>query len=102
MELMTNARRKLAIVGVVGLAAVMGSGAYVLTDHLAGDKPTATGETGALAPVIPATSAAESGSPEPSATASPTPKKSAVAPSKSVAAPPASKSTADRVRAARD
>jgi hypothetical protein len=99
---MTNARRKLAIVGVVGLAAVMGSGAYVLTDHLAGDKPAATGETGALTPVAPATSGADSRSPEPPATASPTPKKSAVAPSKTATSSPTSRSTADRVKAARD
>jgi hypothetical protein len=98
---MTNARRKLAIVGVVGLAAVLGSGAYVLTDRLAGDKPTATSEPVAVAPVTPAT---QSESTEPSATPSATPKKSAVRAPKSEAPSPAAavKSPADRAKAARE
>ena len=100
---MTNARRKLAIVGVVGLAAVMGSGAYVLTDHLAGDKHAATSETGALAPAVTRSSAApESPATETSALPRPKAKKSAAAPSTSQPTTPATRSAEERIKAARE
>jgi cytoskeletal protein RodZ len=59
MKLMTHARRKQAIVGIVGLAA-LGAGAYVATDHLTGSSPTAQP---APPPVVEPTSAVAS--PEP-------------------------------------
>ena len=95
---MINARRK-AVVGFVGLA-VLGGGAYVVTDRLADDKPAVTGETGALAPVTPATSSTST-----SAEASPsvTPATSSAVPTKSPSpSPSAAKSTSDRVKAARE
>jgi hypothetical protein len=57
-------RRKQAAVGVVGLAAVLGAGAYLVTAHLTDRKTTVTTDPGALAPLTPAVSA------EPSASAS--------------------------------
>ena len=101
---MTNARRKQAIVGVVGLAAVLGGGAYVLTDRLAGDKPSTTSETGALAPTsIPTSIAAPPDeTAEPSPPVSLTPENSAASPSKSASPSVTSKSPADRAKAARE
>jgi hypothetical protein len=46
-------RRKQAAVGVAGLGALLGAGAYVITAHLVGGDSTATGDTGALAPIKP-------------------------------------------------
>ncbi|MFG1603610.1 hypothetical protein [Actinoplanes sp. NPDC049265] len=98
---MTHARRKQAIVGIVGLAA-LGAGAYVVTDHLANDdKPTVTS-------LPPAAEASSEGAPEPSpagpSPATTTPAKSGTtAPSSPTPSPaPAERTTADRVKAAQD
>ncbi|MEV6493884.1 hypothetical protein AB0M20_35470, partial [Actinoplanes sp. NPDC051633] len=99
---MTNARRKQAIVGVVGLAAILGGGAYVLTDHLTGHEPATTSETGALAPVAPPPTSVAPPPASPSAPPATTPAKASAPKSATTKSPAASKSTADRVKAARD
>src|SRR5690349_11503575 len=49
----SNRRRKQVVLGVVGLAAVLGAGAYVITAQVLDHRnSTATSDTGALAPMI--------------------------------------------------
>jgi hypothetical protein len=61
----SSRRRKQAVAGVVGLAAVLGGGAFVVTDQLTGDEPaTVSAEAGAPAPVDPpATASAPASAP---------------------------------------
>lgn len=96
---MTNARRKQAIVGIAGLA-VLGAGAYVVTDRVAGDEPRVVSEAGAVATEVPSVTAPVT---EPAATAAPTqtPRKDAASPAKSAttkAAPPPSSTPATKTR----
>jgi hypothetical protein len=59
MKLMTHARRKQAIVGVVGLAA-LGAGAYAITNQLSDDKPRAAFVVPADVPTSPSPSPSSS------------------------------------------
>ncbi|MEV6636038.1 hypothetical protein AB0M54_35345 [Actinoplanes sp. NPDC051470] len=96
---MTHARRKQAIVGIVGLAA-LGAGAYVATDQLAGDDPTVTSLPPASSAAAPSPS-----SPGPSPVTTTPANSAATAPSSPsmppTSASPTARTTADRVKAAR-
>ena len=63
-------RRRRIVAGAVGLAAALGATGYLITSQVVGQDGTATSETGALAPVAPATDASSDGSPTASASAS--------------------------------
>ena len=54
----TGRRRKLAVAGAVGLAAVLGGGAFLVTDRLAGDTETVSADIAAPAPLATSSSAA--------------------------------------------
>ena len=92
-------RRKQATVGAVGLAALMGGAAFLVTEHLTADSGTVATETGALAPM--ATPSAGR-SPSSSSPASPgTSARSAAAVSKSATSGLEPATTAERIAAAR-
>jgi hypothetical protein len=63
-------RRALAAAGVVGLAAVLGGGAYLTTSAIRGNNATTTLDTAAIGPAAVATTAPDSPPPSASATAS--------------------------------
>jgi hypothetical protein len=95
-----RSRRRKAAVGAVGLAALLGGAAFLVTDRLTGDSGTVATETGALAPVAPP-SAAGPGSASPSASAVASARSGAAVsktPSRAAAKP---KTTAERVAEAR-
>lgn len=57
-------RRKQAVAGAIGLAAVLGAGAYVITSQVVDRDGTATTDTGAIAPIVgPASGASSDASP---------------------------------------
>jgi hypothetical protein len=91
-------RRKQAVAGAVGVAAILGGGAFLVTQQLTDDAGTVVQDTGAMAPLTPA--APESVTPSASAF---TPKKSA-APTSRSASPstsPTSKTPKQRIAEAR-
>lgn len=98
-------RRKQAIAGAVGLAAVLGGGAFLITDRLTGEADPVSSEVAAPAPVgAPAPGAASmspvpsgpSAAPKPSATVA-----SSASPSAPAASSPKPRTTAERIRDAR-
>jgi len=104
----SNRRRKQVVLGVVGLAAVLGAGAYVITAQVLDHKnATTTSDTGALAPMItraaepPAGTPAETPSADASTAASPSASASAASPS---ATPSPSRRTSadDEIKKARE
>ena len=91
-------RRKQVIAGAVGVAAILGGGAFLVTEAMTDNADTVVRDTGALAPLTPATSAAPSAA-DPSAPAT-TPAKSGAATSKSTpSAAPTQKSRAEMIEA---
>jgi hypothetical protein len=94
-----NRRRKQVVAGVAGLAAILGGGAFFVTEQLTNDNDKVVTNTGAQAPLAPAASASAARSGSPSASA-PTPRKSAASASHA-AATPKPRTTAERIAAAR-
>ena len=91
-------RRRKQAVGVVGVAAILGGGAFLVTDQLTDSADTVVNDTGALAPLQ---SAAAPVSVTPSVPAT-TPGKVVAAPSKAPSsADPTPKTSAQRIAAAR-
>jgi hypothetical protein len=90
-------RRKQAIAGAVGVAAILGGGAFLVTDAMTDEPGAAVRDATALAPVVPPTSPAPSAA-EPSASPS-TPARSGAVPSKSAptSATPRQKSRAEMI-----
>ena len=88
----SNRRRRRAVVGVVGLAAVLGAGAYVITAQVIDHRNAAARDTGALAPMATPGSVAPSApdlSAAPLAGASTSPSPSAASPSAARSGAPA-------------
>jgi len=99
-----NRRRKQVLLGVAGLAAVLGAGAYVITAQVLDHRDaTTTGDTGALAPMITPASATPSVdlSSAPPATASASASVSAAPPS-ATPSPSRSSSVDEQIRKARE
>lgn len=101
-----NRRRKQVVLGVVGLAAVLGAGAYVITAQVIDHRnATTTRDTGALAPMITPAPETPAGTPsaDASATASPSASPSAT-PAPSSAGPSRSRDTSvdDEIKKARE
>jgi len=95
-------RRKQAIVGAAGLAAVLGGGAIVATSLMSDSTDARVTEIGAPAPVAPATSASSAaGASAPSASATTT-TKPASRPATTSTSSPAPKSPAERAKAAKE
>ena len=92
-------RRKQAVVGVVGLAAVLGGGAFLATEVLPRGADRAMPDAGALAPT--AASASASSDSVASASGRPSSRPSAAGLSRTPSAPASPKTAAERVAAAR-
>jgi hypothetical protein len=92
-------RRKQAAVGAVGLAAIVGGGAFLVTEIVTRDAPSRTPDPMALAPTAAATSAATA-TPFKATPASPPPAVS-VSRTPSPSAPTRTRTAAERVAAAR-
>ncbi|MCA2215927.1 hypothetical protein [Jidongwangia harbinensis] len=77
-------RRRTAVAGVVGLAAVLGGGAFLMTDHLTDEPAAVTADAGASAPLEPpadgAPPAATADSPSPGPARTPAGAKAAPSP----------------------
>jgi hypothetical protein len=89
-------RRKQAIVGLVGLAAALGGGAFLVSGPASDDAATVAADAEAPTPIVPSAAAPEGspgGSVSPSAAAT-TPTTPAAGPSRSPASTPAGKSRA--------
>jgi len=96
----SNRRRKLVLLGVAGLAAVLGAGAYVITAQLLDHRnATTTSDTGALAPMITPASETPAETPQASMAASPS---ASVAPPSATPSPSPSSSVDDEIRKARE
>lgn len=94
-------RRKHAVIGAAGLA-VLGAGAFLVTDRVTADDRTEVRDTAALAPVAPASVSAEPApAPPASASAAVKPTASAVAKPTPSAAPSRSLTPEERVAKAR-
>ena len=99
-----NRRRKQVLLGVVGLAAVLGAGAYVITAQVLDHRnATTTSDTGALAPMITPASATPPVdlSSAPPATSSASASVSAAPPS-AAPSPSRSSSVDEQIRKARE
>ena len=96
-------RRKQAAVGAVGLAAILGGGAFLVTDHLT-DSGTVTSDSGALAPLtLPAeTSASPSVRPPSSAPAASSAPAGKVSRSPSASPGTEPQTARERIQAARE
>jgi hypothetical protein len=93
-------RRRTAVAGVVGLAAVLGGGAFLLADNLTDDPAAVTTDAGASVPLdaAPAGSAPASAAADPASGPAGTPTKQGAAPSKATvttSATPRPKTTAE-------
>jgi hypothetical protein len=101
----TSRRRKQTVVGVVGLAAMLGTGAFVLTDQLTANDAPPSSDTGALESHLPAGQGPENGGSAASSSAAPNSgsSRSAVGAASSavVATSAKPKTPADRARAAK-
>jgi hypothetical protein len=92
-------RRKQVIAGAVGIAAILGGGAFLVTEAMT-DADTVVRDTGALAPLTPAASASAAPSVADPSAAATTPAKSGAATSKSTpTAAPTQKSRAEMIEA---
>src|SRR3954454_20534915 len=104
----SNPRRTRVLLGVVGLAAVLGAGAYLITAQVIDHRSAPTSDTGALAPMV-APASAEPSAPDlsaaPLAGASPSLSTSAASPSatRSAALAPTGRASVDEeIRKARE
>jgi hypothetical protein len=98
----SSRRRKQVVLGVVGLAAVLGAGAYVITGQVLDHRnATTTGDTGALAPMISPAAEPPAETPSAAMAASPSASASAVPPS-ATPSPSRSSSVDDEIRKARE
>jgi len=100
----SNRRRKQVVLGVVGLAAVLGAGAYVITAQVMDHRSaTTTSDTAALAPMVGAAPETPTEAPAASATASPSVTSSpSAAPPSTTPSPSRGTSVDDEIRKARE
>jgi hypothetical protein len=78
-----RSRRRKQVAGAVGLVAVLGGGAFLITDQMT-DRSTTISDTGAVAPIVPATASPTVALGPAPAKASPTPKGTSPSPAKSL------------------
>ncbi|WP_433295472.1 hypothetical protein ACQP2F_35910 [Actinoplanes sp. CA-030573] len=103
-----DSRRTKIVAGAVGLAAVLGGGAYLVTDQVMDHRASTTGETGALAP-LPSPAASSVGTAQPdsvplasASSSSPSSRGTTPSPSSSSSSAASSSPSDDAVRKARD